>query len=142
MGDAILRDKKISIGNGAEYTNIFPFHAHARSSGTLESFLLVAERVFLLTRVRFPGPAASCEQRLWSGDVYGSYWGLRHQVAAGLNYRAFRISLFGQPISAGIGRPHDRPVEDPKFQELYATLVRVTESSARFFARIWSPPAE
>jgi len=37
-GDAILRDKKISIGNGAEYTNIFPFHAHARSSGTLESF--------------------------------------------------------------------------------------------------------
>src|SRR5579871_5781196 len=84
MGDAILRDKKISIGNGAEYTNIFPF---MHTLGVQEHWKASTEqkRVFLLTRSAFLG-----QQRVgaavWSGDVNGSYWGLRHQVAAGLNF--------------------------------------------------------
>jgi alpha-D-xyloside xylohydrolase len=43
------------------------------------------KRVFLLTRSAFLG-----QQRVgatvWSGDVYGTFWGLSHQVPAGLNF--------------------------------------------------------
>src|SRR5215471_20075253 len=84
MGDAILQNKRISIGNGAEYTNIFPF---MHTMGVQEHWKAATgrKRVFLLTRSAFLG-----QQRVgaavWSGDVYGSYWGLRHQVAAGLNF--------------------------------------------------------
>lgn len=117
MGDAILRDKKISIGSGAEYTNIFPF---MHSLGVQEHWKASTEqkRVFLLTRSAFLG-----QQRVgaavWSGDVYGSYWGLRHQVAAGLNFALSGYPYWTTDIG-GYWPPHDNPVEDPKFQELYA----------------------
>jgi alpha-D-xyloside xylohydrolase len=117
MGDAILRDKKISIGNGAEYTNIFPF---MHTLGVQEHWKVstVQKRVFLLTRSAFLG-----QQRVgaavWSGDVYGSYWGLRHQVAAGLNFALSGYPYWTTDIG-GYWPPHDKPVEDPKFQELYA----------------------
>lgn len=117
MGDAILRDKKISIGNGAEYTNIFPF---MHTLGVQEHWKISTDqkRVFLLTRSAFLG-----QQRVgaavWSGDVYGSYWGLRHQVAAGLNFALSGYPYWTTDIG-GYWPPHDKPVEDPKFQELYA----------------------
>ncbi len=117
MGDAILRDKKISIGNGAEYTNIFPF---MHTLGVQQHWREASEkkRVFLLTRSAFLG-----QQRVgaavWSGDVYGSYWGLRHQVAAGLNFALSGYPYWTTDIG-GYWPPHDNPVEDPKFQELYA----------------------
>jgi alpha-D-xyloside xylohydrolase len=117
MGDAILRNKQLAIGNGAEYTNVFPLlhtlgvqdHWKAENS---------AKRVFLLTRSAFFG-----QQRVgatvWSGDVYGNYWGLTHQVAAGLNF-----ALSGNPYwttdIGGYWPPHDDPIADPAFQELYA----------------------
>jgi len=56
---------------------------------------------------------------VWSGDVYGSYWGLRHQVAAGLNFALSGYPYWTTDIG-GYWPPHDKPVEDPKFQELYA----------------------
>jgi alpha-D-xyloside xylohydrolase len=117
MGDAILRDKKISIGNGAEYTNIFPF---MHTLGVQEHWKASNEqkRVFLLTRSAFLG-----QQRVgaavWSGDVYGSYWGLRHQVTAGLNFALSGYPYWTTDIG-GYWPPHDKPVEDPTFQELYA----------------------
>jgi len=117
MGDAILRDKKISIGSGAEYTNIFPF---MHTLGVQEHWKASTEqkRVFLLTRSAFLG-----QQRVgaavWSGDVYGSYWGFRHQVAAGLNFALSGYPYWTTDIG-GYWPPHDNPVEDPKFQELYA----------------------
>ena len=117
MGDAILRDKKISIGNGAEYTNIFPF---MHTLGVQEHWKASSEqkRVFLLTRSAFLG-----QQRVgaavWSGDVYGSYWGLSHQVAAGLNFALSGYPYWTTDIG-GYWPPHDKPVEDPTFQELYA----------------------
>jgi alpha-D-xyloside xylohydrolase len=56
---------------------------------------------------------------VWSGDVYGTYWGLKHQVPAGLNF-----ALSGQPYwttdIGGYWPPHDDPLADPAFQELYA----------------------
>jgi alpha-D-xyloside xylohydrolase len=117
MGDAILRNKQLAIGNGAEYTNVFPLlhtlgvqdHWKAENGG---------KRVFLLTRSAFLG-----QQRVgatvWSGDVYGSYWGLSHQVAAGLNFALSGYPFWTTDIG-GYWPPHDDPIADPAFQELYA----------------------
>jgi alpha-D-xyloside xylohydrolase len=116
-GDAILQDKQLAIGNGALYTNIFPLmhtlgvQEHWRATGD-------KKRVFLLTRSAFIG-----QQRVgaavWSGDVYGSYWGLGHQVPAGLN-----IALSGYPYwttdIGGYWPPVGGDFDDPAFQELYA----------------------
>ncbi len=117
MGDAILQNKQIAIGNGAEYTNIFPF---THTLGIQQHWKATTDRkrVFLLTRSAFLG-----QQRVgatvWSGDVYGSYWGLRHQVAAGLNFALSGYPYWTTDIG-GYWPPHDNPLDDAKFQELYA----------------------
>jgi alpha-D-xyloside xylohydrolase len=117
MGDAILQDKQIAIGNGAEYTNIFPL---MHTLGVQEHWKATTDRkrVFLLTRSAFLG-----QQRVgatvWSGDVYGSYWGLKHQVAAGLNFALSGYPYWTTDIG-GYWPPHDDPIADPKYQELYA----------------------
>jgi len=117
MGDAILSNKQISIGNGAQYTNLFPF---THTLGIQEHWKATTnrKRVFLLTRSAFLG-----QQRVgatvWSGDVYSSYWGLRHQVAAGLNFALSGYPYWTTDIG-GYWPPHDDPIEDPAFQELYA----------------------
>jgi alpha-D-xyloside xylohydrolase len=117
MGDAILRNKRIWIGNGAEYTNIFPL---MHTLGVQEHWKATTDRkrVFLLTRSAFLG-----QQRVgatvWSGDVYGTYRGLRHQVSAGLNFALSGYPYWTTDIG-GYWPPHDDPLADPKYQELYA----------------------
>jgi len=117
MGDAMLRNKQIYIGNGAEYTNVFPL-MHTLGVQQYWKATTDRKRVFLLTRSAFLG-----QQRVgatvWSGDVYGSYWGLRHQVAAGLNFALSGYPYWTTDIG-GYWPPHDDPIADPKFQELYA----------------------
>lgn len=117
MGDAIMRNKQIFLGNGARYTNIFPL---MHTAGVQEHWRQTTDqkRVFLLTRSAFLG-----QQRIgatvWSGDVYSTFWGLQHQVAAGLNF-----ALSGNPYwttdIGGYWQPYDRPPNDPAYQELYA----------------------
>lgn len=120
-GDAILRYKQLSIGNGLEYTNMFAFQhnlgiqEHWKQSNS-------EKRVLLLTRSAFLG-----QQRVgamvWSGDVYSSWWALRHQVPAGLNF-----ALSGYPYwTTDIGgyhpvdnQPGDLQADRPEYQELYA----------------------
>ena len=117
LGDAILRNRKITIGNGAEYTNVFPFF---HTLGVQDHWKSVTDRkrVFLLTRSAFLG-----QQRVgatvWSGDVYGTFWGLSHQVAAGLNFALTGFPYWTTDIG-GYWPPHDDPLRDPKYQELYA----------------------
>ena len=116
MGDAILRDKQLAIGSGARYTNIFPF---MHTNGIQEHWKAANDqkRVFLLTRSAFLG-----QQRVgatvWSGDVYSTYWGLSHQVAAGLNFALSGYPYWTTDIG-GYWQPHDRPPNDPVYQELY-----------------------
>jgi len=117
MGDAILRNKQLAIGNGAEYTNVFPLlhtlgvQDHWRADTS-------RKRVFLLTRSAFLG-----QQRVgatvWSGDVYGTYWGLSHQVAAGLNFALSGYPYWTTDIG-GYWPPHPDPLDDSAYQELYA----------------------
>ena len=117
LGDAILRNKQIAIGNGAQYTNVFPV---LHTLGVQQHWKETTDRkrVFLLTRSAFLG-----QQRVgatvWSGDVYGTYWGLKHQVAAGLNFALSGYPYWTTDIG-GYWPPHDKPLEDPKYQELYA----------------------
>jgi len=116
MGDAILRNKKLAIGNGAEFTNIFPL---LHTSGVQEHWLAAThdKRVFLLTRSAFLG-----QQRVgatvWSGDVYSTYWGLQHQVAAGLNFALSGYPYWTTDIG-GYWPAYDGAIQDPAYQELY-----------------------
>jgi alpha-D-xyloside xylohydrolase len=117
MGDAILSSRQLAIGNGAEFTNVFPL---LHTLGVQEHWKAEAQskRVFLLTRSAFLG-----QQRVgatvWSGDVYGTYWGLSHQVPAGLNFALSGYPYWTTDIG-GYWPPHNDPLADPAFQELYA----------------------
>ena len=117
MGDAILSSRQLAMGNGAEFTNVFPF---LHTLGVQEHWKAQDpnKRVFLLTRSAFLG-----QQRVgatvWSGDVYGTYWGLNHQLPAGLNFALSGYPYWTTDIG-GYWPPHDDPLADPAFQELYA----------------------
>jgi alpha-D-xyloside xylohydrolase len=116
-GDAILRDKQLFIGNGSVYTNIFPF---MHTTGIQEHWRATTDRkrVFLLTRSAFFG-----QQRVgaavWSGDVYSSFWGLDHQVSAGLNFAVSGYPYWTTDIG-GYWPPNGSVFSDPSYEELYA----------------------
>jgi len=117
FGDAILRSKQLAIGNGAEYTNIFPF---LHTTGVQQHWREATDqkRVFLLTRSAFFG-----QQRVgaavWSGDVYSTFWGLSHQVTAGLNFALSGYPYWTTDIG-GYWPPYPGSLEEPAYQELYA----------------------
>jgi alpha-D-xyloside xylohydrolase len=117
MGDAILRYKQLHIGSGAEYTNIFPL---AHTGGVQEHWKQAdpEKRVFLLTRSAFLGQQRN-GATVWSGDVYGTWWGLRHQIAAGLNFALSGYPYWTTDIG-GYWSPYDHFDKDPAYQELYA----------------------
>jgi alpha-D-xyloside xylohydrolase len=116
FGDAILRGKQLAIGNGAEYTNIFPLE---HTLGVQDHWKAASreKRVFLLTRSAFLG-----QQRVgatvWSGDVYSTYWGLRHQVAAGLNFALSGYPYWTTDIG-GYWPAYDGKTQIDDYQELY-----------------------
>jgi len=116
-GDAILKSKKLAMGNGAEYTNIFPF---LHSSGVQDHWRADSsdKRTFLLTRSAFIG-----QQRVgatvWSGDVYSTFWGLTHQVPAGLNFALSGYPYWTTDIG-GYWPPSGSVFADPDYPELYA----------------------
>jgi alpha-D-xyloside xylohydrolase len=116
-GDAVLRYKKLHIGSGLEYTNIFPFE---HTLGVQEHWKQANpdKRVFLLTRSAFAG-----QQRVgatvWSGDVYSSWWALRRQVAAGLNFALSGYPYWTTDIG-GYHQPSRGAANQPAYQELYA----------------------
>ena len=117
MGDAILRNKQLAIGNGAEYTNVFPL---LHTLGVQDHWKATTDRkrVILLTRSAFLG-----QQRVgatvWSGDVYTSYWALSHQVPAGLNFALSGYPYWTTDIG-GYWPAFPGAVEQPAYQELYA----------------------
>ena len=116
-GDAILRTKRLHIGSGAEYTNIFPLE---HTGGVQEHWKKANpdKRVFLLTRSAFLGQQRN-GATVWSGDVYSTWWGLRHQIAAGLNFALSGYPYWTTDIG-GYWQPFNRPPSDPAYQELYA----------------------
>ena len=55
---------------------------------------------------------------MWSGDVFSSFWGLRHQVAAGLNFALSGMPYWTTDIG-GYWPTYDGQMQDPAYQELY-----------------------
>ena len=88
--DASLFDKKLFIGNGALYTNLFPLmhtgniYTHWRESTD-------KKRLFILTRSGFAGDQRYAATT-WSGDVFSTFHAFTRQVPAGLNF-----ALSGMP---------------------------------------------
>jgi alpha-D-xyloside xylohydrolase len=117
VGDAILRNKQLHIGPGLEYTNVFPM-LHTGDVAERWKQADPEKRVFLLTRSAFMGQQRN-GAAVWSGDVYSSWWALRRQVPAGLNF-----ALSGYPYwTTDIGGYHplfNGQSSQPAYQELYA----------------------
>ena len=117
VGDAILRNKQLAIGNGAMYTNVFPL---MHTGGVADHWKKTTDekRVFLLTRSAFLG-----EQRngatVWSGDVYSTNWGFHHQIAAGLNYALSGLPYWTTDIGGYWPLNYDG-ITSPEYQTLYA----------------------
>lgn len=116
-GDAILKDKILHIGPGAEYTNVFPF-MHTLGVQDHWEATTQKKRVFLLTRSAFTG-----QQRVgaavWSGDVYSTWWGLQHQVRGGLNFMLSGYPYWTTDVG-GYWPPINGRAQDPGYQQLYA----------------------
>lgn len=117
QSDAVLEDKWLAIGNGARYTNIFPLmhtgniYDHWRATTD-------RKRVFILTRSAFAGQQRYATT-VWSGDVMGTFFDFRKQIAAGLNFELSGMPYWTTDI-AGYGFPYERDTRDPSYQELYA----------------------
>lgn len=116
VGDAILRYKNLHIGSGLEYTNIYPF---AHTAGAAEHWKQAnpEKRVFLLTRSAFMGQQRN-GATVWSGDVYSTWWALRRQLAAGLNFALSGYPYWTTDIG-GYEQAHDGDANQPAYQELY-----------------------
>ncbi|MGC1782825.1 MAG: TIM-barrel domain-containing protein [Acidobacteriaceae bacterium] len=116
QSDSALEDKKLFIGNGARYTNIFPLmhtgnvYRHWRETTD-------QKRVFILTRSAFAGQQRNAATT-WSGDVFSTFWAFRRQIPAGLNFALSGMPYWTTDI-AGYGPPLARDTRDPAYQELY-----------------------
>jgi alpha-D-xyloside xylohydrolase len=114
--DAELYDRKLSIGNGALYTNVFPL-MHVGNIYTHWRDTTDQKRVFILTRSGFAG-----DQRYgattWSGDVFSTFQAFTRQIPAGLNFALSGMPYWTTDI-AGYGPPYARDTHDPAYQELY-----------------------
>lgn len=114
--DAVLQDKQLALGAGAQYLNIFPLmHAgniyeHWRKAND-------TKRVFLLTRSAFAG-----QQRYgtveWSGDIFGTFPVFKRQIAAGLNFALSGMPYWTTDI-AGYTSPFANETASSDYQELY-----------------------
>jgi alpha-D-xyloside xylohydrolase len=116
-GDALLLGKKIGIGSGTMYTNIYPL---LHTGGIAEHWKQTTQdkRVVLLTRSAFLG-----EQRngtiVWSGDTYPTHWSFRHQIAAGLNYAVSGMPYWTTDVAGYFPNPFDASMTSPAYQSLY-----------------------
>ena len=115
--DATLADKKLFLGNGALYTNLFPL-MHTGNVYTNWRATTDKKRVFILTRSGFAGDQRYAATT-WSGDVYSTFQSFVRQVPAGLNFALSGMPYWTTDI-AGYGPPLARDTHDPEYQELYA----------------------
>ncbi|UWZ86297.1 glycoside hydrolase family 31 protein [Occallatibacter riparius] len=117
FSDATLDSYKLSIGNGARYTNIFPL---MHSGNVYDHWRKETDkrRIFILTRSAFAGQQRNATT-IWSGDVTGTFSTFRKQIPAGLNFELSGIPYWTTDI-AGYGWPWERDTRDPRYQELYA----------------------
>ena len=116
QSDAALYDKKLFIGNGALYTNVFPL-MHTGNIYTHWRETTNSKRLFILTRSGFAGDQRYAATT-WSGDVFSTFQAFTRQIPAGLNFALSGMPYWTTDI-AGYGPPYARDTHDPSYQELY-----------------------
>lgn len=110
-----LYNRKLYIGNGALYTNVFPLmhtgnvYKHWRATTD-------KKRVFILTRSGFAGDQRYAATT-WSGDTFSTWRALSRQVPAGLNFALSGMPYWTMDIGGYVGPP--RKTTDPAYQKLY-----------------------
>ncbi|MGH9733212.1 MAG: glycoside hydrolase family 31 protein [Candidatus Acidiferrales bacterium] len=115
----ILEVKKVYLGNGARYANMFPLmHTAGVYEGerAAEKQLPEAERkrVFILSRSAFAG-AQRNSITAWSGDVESDWLSFRRQIPAGLNFEVSGLPYWTTDIGGFVtGHP-----DDPAYRELF-----------------------
>ncbi len=116
--DALLLDKKLAIGNGAMYTNIYPL---LHTTGIAEHWKNATQekRVMMLTRSAFLGQQRT-GATVWSGDVYPTNWALQHQIAAGLNFALSGMPYWTTDVAGYFPLYPGATMTTPEYQELYA----------------------
>ncbi len=117
QGDVLLFGKKLAIGSGTMYTNVYPL---LHTGGIADHWKQTNQekRVVLLTRSAFFG-----EQRngiiVWSGDTYPTHWSFRHQIAAGLNYAASGMPYWTTDVAGYFPDYPGASMTSPDYQDLY-----------------------
>ena len=141
----LLLSKKVAIGSGARYANLFPLmtttavHDGQRAESD-------QKRVFILSRSAFAGIQRN-GVTAWSGDVLSDFETYRRQIPAALNFELSGIPYWTSDIGGFfIGHPRD-----PEYRELFirwfqfgtfCPIFRVHGTRAPDENELWSYGAE
>ncbi len=109
----VMLDKKLAIGSGARYANLYPLMTTA---GVYEGQRAASDqkRVFILSRSAFAGIQRN-SVAAWSGDVLSDFETYKRQIPAGLNFSLSGVPYWTTDIGGFfIGKPRD-----PKYRELF-----------------------
>ncbi|HWX91857.1 MAG TPA: glycoside hydrolase family 31 protein [Terriglobales bacterium] len=109
----ILLGKKLAIGSGDRYVNLFPL---ATTGAVYDGQRGASDkkRVFILSRSAFAG-AQRNGVTTWSGDINSDFFSFRRQIPAGLNMALSGIPYWTTDIGGFVfGNP-----TDPAFRELF-----------------------
>jgi alpha-D-xyloside xylohydrolase len=109
----ILLGKKLAIGSGDRYVNLYPL----ATTGAVYNGQRGAsdkKRVFILSRSAFAGAQRNAVTA-WSGDINSDFFSFRRQIPAGLNMALSGIPYWTTDIGGFVfGNP-----TDPAFRELF-----------------------
>jgi alpha-D-xyloside xylohydrolase len=109
----ILLGKKLALGSGDRYVNLFPL----ATTGAVYNGQRGAsdkKRVFILSRSAFAGAQRNAVTT-WSGDINSDFFSFRRQIPAGLNMALSGIPYWTTDIGGFVfGNP-----TDPAFRELF-----------------------
>ena len=129
MGDSV-NSRQITIGNGAEFRDLFPLAHTPRCAGSLEGAEPGQARLSAHA-LRISRPATR-GATVWSGDVYGTYWDLTRQV------HRLTSHCLELPWTTDIGTSLASAATNqgmPRFQELYARWFEYTRGGHLSHAR-------
>jgi alpha-D-xyloside xylohydrolase len=111
--DNILLGKKLAIGSGDRFVNIYPL----MTTGAVYDGQRSAsdqKRVFILSRSAFAGAQRNAVTA-WSGDINSDFFSFKRQIPAGLNFALSGIPYWTTDIGGFVfGDP-----DDPAFRELF-----------------------
>ncbi len=109
----ILLGRRIAIGSGDRYANLYPLmHTEGVYDGQRQAS--EQKRVFILSRSAFAGTQRN-SVAAWSGDINSDWVSFRRQIPAGLNY-----ALSGMPYwTTDIGGFVSGNPDDPAYRQLF-----------------------